>query len=385
MLNVNGNTWGADIGTFLFANGNVNLRSLTFPLTSAIVAVGIVDGATLQQLETFAREFPKEFIDFTQALRHDVWSGLKHLSVSFEDVWLRITRPQEFINTSFAKLAASGEVALLFVINLHGRCDLPAVAASFQGISRSPDMLKSASAAFARVFTRHTTHRIFLRHAAVASGGELTRTDTLFFSTLLYVSTFTMVDSLCEDRTVAAARCEDPAETMIKITMDEIHDFLYPPPARIPVERYAATRTVVPTSASQRQQPSVSVAPVRGKKSFVSPDPASSAPAPASPVVVRRREAPWTATSYHNPATTEFAPQRMFCTPVSGPGARTSNRPSIAVTSPAPSNVSRASVNDSVMSDASNVHIVSKVVSTPVRRWAQRGAAAPEPSPSIRL
>jgi hypothetical protein len=174
--------------------------------------------------------------------------------------------------------------------------------------------------------------------------------------------------------------------------MEEIHDFLYPPPPRVPVERYVATRTMTPDVAP-RQPSAVSAAPV-ASTSLVSASQPRQLTYADRPLVgsltapsqhVRRREAPWTATSYHNPATAEFAPQRTFCSPASGRGMQTSVKPSIAVTaSPAsPMNSSRQSHDESFGSVVH--HVGSRGASTPVRRWAQRGAAVPEPSPSIRF
>ena len=389
MLNFSGNTWGGDIGAFLFQSGNAHLRTLSFPITSAMVAVGIVEGAALEQLETFAREYPKEFFDFTQNLRHDVWAGLKHLSVAFEDVWLRITRPYELVNTSFAKLAHMGQVALIFVIDVHGRSDKPVIASCFQGIARSPDLLRTASAAFSRIFTRHTTHRVMLRHAIIVSGQELSRTDAIYFGTLQYVSTATVLDEIATER--AEISSGEP-ESLIKVTMHDVHNFLFPPPPVVPTERFVATRVSTPSAVNRS---SVAIAPTRGIRTvvspqrqqhhtFVDPTPGRQHASQASPIAVRRREPPWTATSYHNTATADFAPQRTFCTPAAGlQGVRASGRPSIAVTSSPSASAQHFALDDSMDSVASNIHVVSRAVSTPVRRWAQRGVSAP--SPSIKL
>lgn len=219
--------------------------ALTFPLAEAIISVSLLDGITLQQLESLAGNFPREFSEFTQSIRHDLWSAMKHLSVQFEDVWIRLLRGQDLKSGTFRRHACINQVALVAVIHVGGRLDRAAVATCFQSVSCSLDALRSASFKFAKLFLRHTTARIVLRTGTVISGTDLPPADHLFFSTMLYVSSASIVDVQLQELSLVNAGSTD---VFITISMDDVKDFLHPPVLRQRVVRYEATRPTSPVA-----------------------------------------------------------------------------------------------------------------------------------------
>lgn len=270
MLSSTGPLPHATIGEFLYPRCYSRFRRISFPIAESVLCLSVVDCLTTSILDQWAEQSPQQLVDVTQQLSRDVWNSVRHLSVSADDLWVRLGRGYELAQTSFGPSVLPEDVILLVLVAASGRCDKPVISSSLSSSCKSLTFLKNTSLLLAKMFRRQpSSFQLQLQHSNVMLGQQLNVVDAEFFSTLRYATVARDVETLIPQPADVLPSSSSKVPRKIVIHMDDIRLFLNPP----------APKVVAPVKL-----PPPIVAPV-----VVRPVPMRPLAAPSSPAAARGR------------------------------------------------------------------------------------------------
>ena len=193
---------GKELMTFLYPRAHTRHSSLSFPVEESVVCVTLLEGLVDRHVQSLSAHQPHHHVQLLQMLRHDVWTAVQHLSVSFEDVWIYLA-PLHALTTAVDQTplsesvlprpslkAKANTIALVAVVRAQQRFDHCVLVTSLQAACQGGPFLFRRTTQFLSSLFKHINSSFILSSNLqwCGAGVALSDSDKSVLQGLQYVS-----------------------------------------------------------------------------------------------------------------------------------------------------------------------------------------------------
>lgn len=205
--------------------------------------MAVVDGLTVDALDSLKANQRFDYSVLLQALRQDVVSCVRHLSVFEEDVWARLAIGSELASTLFEATYHNSDVVLIVIVRVQNRSDCNLLISTLLSTASTRKALQRSSAFVAALLRRHSDHLRLAFAAPRAVDVRLADAGTVaVLQNMQYVSSAnTLEDALALRNESSSARTSSQSNwspAVVLVTQDDIDQYVQD------VEEEAAQRSV---------------------------------------------------------------------------------------------------------------------------------------------